>query len=355
MWFEAPGFLEKLKEWWESIQISGSPSWILWHKLKLLKDKIKDWLKSDFRKLETRISETKHAIASLDSLIEHTNLSAVQRAERASLNIELDKLESIKEKKWNQRREAIIEHITSFYSNLFSDDFNLRPSFDGINFDCLSPQESSYLEERFTEAEVLAALRAIHDGSQVSFWHDCWSGHRTLKEVAPTLYKISSNKNGSISDFITETPWDTKWNLFFNRDVRQQELQQLATLLQRIGTSPPTLDTSQDSFKWTLTTSGSFTSPPIIYSYTVNTPMQFGWKSSLAVDSVGPSRTPSQTLSMDGLVKDYHMLGRFSGALSQQQYHGQYGTSIIVEFLMEEHCLPMTSAFKSKLYCTFGS
>ncbi|OVA19065.1 hypothetical protein BVC80_7529g5 [Macleaya cordata] len=29
MWFEAPGFSEKLKEWWESIQASGSPSMIL--------------------------------------------------------------------------------------------------------------------------------------------------------------------------------------------------------------------------------------------------------------------------------------------------------------------------------------
>ncbi|WMV07400.1 hypothetical protein MTR67_000785 [Solanum verrucosum] len=42
-WLGVEGFKDKVRVWWASFQVSGTPAFILATKLKLLKDKLKEW------------------------------------------------------------------------------------------------------------------------------------------------------------------------------------------------------------------------------------------------------------------------------------------------------------------------
>ncbi|KAG5600840.1 hypothetical protein H5410_032210 [Solanum commersonii] len=46
-WLGVDGFKERVKEWWASFNVTGSPTYILTTKLKLLKGKLKEWEKEN--------------------------------------------------------------------------------------------------------------------------------------------------------------------------------------------------------------------------------------------------------------------------------------------------------------------
>lgn len=57
MWLHAEGFLENVKDWWNSYSVNGSPDFILVRKLKLLKKDISIWNKEVFGKIEVMKSK----------------------------------------------------------------------------------------------------------------------------------------------------------------------------------------------------------------------------------------------------------------------------------------------------------
>ena len=54
MWLKVEGFKDLLKSWWEGDSFSGSSSFILAEKLKILKAKLKEWNKDIFGRVEYR-------------------------------------------------------------------------------------------------------------------------------------------------------------------------------------------------------------------------------------------------------------------------------------------------------------
>lgn len=48
MWLKVAGFLDLVREWWESFDFLGSPSFVLDCKLKALRAKLKVWNKEVF-------------------------------------------------------------------------------------------------------------------------------------------------------------------------------------------------------------------------------------------------------------------------------------------------------------------
>ena len=54
MWLKVEGFSDLLKSWWEGDNFSGSSSFILVEKLKVLKAKLKEWNRDIFGKVEYR-------------------------------------------------------------------------------------------------------------------------------------------------------------------------------------------------------------------------------------------------------------------------------------------------------------
>ncbi|KAF5185568.1 hypothetical protein FRX31_024847, partial [Thalictrum thalictroides] len=77
--------------------------------------------------------------------------------------------------------EVIKTHIIQFYKELFDDDGIMRPELDGMVFDCITQEESSNVERRIEESEVLAALKAMNgekaprpDGLPMKVYKACW-------------------------------------------------------------------------------------------------------------------------------------------------------------------------------------
>ncbi|RVW52771.1 hypothetical protein CK203_076652 [Vitis vinifera] len=54
MWLKVEGFKDLLKSWWEGDSFSGSSSFILVEKLKVLKSKLKEWNRDIFGRVEYR-------------------------------------------------------------------------------------------------------------------------------------------------------------------------------------------------------------------------------------------------------------------------------------------------------------
>ena len=68
MWLLTDGFLEKVKGWWGSYSVVGSPSSILAKKLKLLKEDLKVWNREVFRHLDDKKAKALVAIEEMGRL-----------------------------------------------------------------------------------------------------------------------------------------------------------------------------------------------------------------------------------------------------------------------------------------------
>ena len=42
----------------------------------------------------------------------------------------------------------------------------------------------------------------VGDGTHIRFWHDIWCGEQSLKEAFPELFRIASNKEAWVKDYI---------------------------------------------------------------------------------------------------------------------------------------------------------
>jgi hypothetical protein len=56
----------------------------------------------------------------------------------------------------------IREHIVLFYNRLFTDQFSWRPKLDGLAFDSIDVEDSTWLERPFEEIEVLEVVKGKH-------------------------------------------------------------------------------------------------------------------------------------------------------------------------------------------------
>jgi hypothetical protein len=79
MWLKADGFVEPVKQWWES-QFHGTPSYILAKKLKTLKLDLKKWNEEVFGIVEFKRRQLLKGLNELDTLEETHPLSAEEKS-----------------------------------------------------------------------------------------------------------------------------------------------------------------------------------------------------------------------------------------------------------------------------------
>ncbi|XP_026410855.1 uncharacterized protein LOC113306088 [Papaver somniferum] len=72
----------------------------------------------------------------------------------------------------------------------------------------------------------------IGSGACMYFWDDVWIGEFPLKQLFPSLFVIARQKHALISELISS---EGAWILNFSRNLNDQEMLEVANLLQIIG------------------------------------------------------------------------------------------------------------------------
>jgi hypothetical protein len=221
IWLKEEGFEDKVRDWWGSF-FEGSPSFVLAKKLQALKGEIKKWNREVFGDVGTRNKAWAEELELLDSYEEGRGLSEEEKERRRGLATDLEasllqekicwrqksKVRWLKEgdkctKFFHQvananRRNNSIEslsvngsstsdpdvisyHTVNFYESLFSKPLNWRPRVDNLEFEVLSVEEVTGLEEPFEEREVREVIKGMNrdkapgpDGFSLAFFQNCW-------------------------------------------------------------------------------------------------------------------------------------------------------------------------------------
>ena len=97
MWLKEEGFVERVRQWWNEYCFSGSPSFILAHKLKALKDDLKKWTKEEFGDLAFRKKSLLSELLGLDAREDLLGLSQEDQTRRIQIKGKIICLASLEE------------------------------------------------------------------------------------------------------------------------------------------------------------------------------------------------------------------------------------------------------------------
>jgi hypothetical protein len=223
MWLKAEGFLERVRNWWDSYHFFGNASFVLANKLKALKGDLKKWNEAEFGHVTMKKNMLMADLGELDLEEESRPLSAVEKSKKETTIVELDKLILMEEISWRQKSRAlwlqegdknskffhrlanshriansiaklsidgnmssnqdeIRDHIASFYEHLYTENDYSRPLLDGIQFSALSEEDAMWLERPFDESEIVDVVKGFNgdkapgpDGFSLAFFQQCWS------------------------------------------------------------------------------------------------------------------------------------------------------------------------------------
>nr|XP_033512764.1 uncharacterized protein LOC117277437 [Nicotiana tomentosiformis] len=221
MWLQQEGFLDLVKQWWQSYTVNGSPNFILAQKLKLLKKDLAIWNKEVFGKLSTRINKAMEELQMLEQATERRAQTLDEKNNILRLKVEIQQLAKTEETSWRQKsrclwlkegdrntkyfqriansnrrynhidrlqvgeviiedKEKVKEAILDFYQELYTENEDWRPTttFEGLG--CLSSVEKEELEHDFVEEEVLYAINSCArdksrgpDGFTMALYRKC--------------------------------------------------------------------------------------------------------------------------------------------------------------------------------------
>lgn len=106
MWLKMDGFVDLIKVWWEGFNFRGYQSFVLYSKLKSLKQNLRVWNREVFGDLGFRKSDLLVELANLDGLDERGIIDEAGRDRRLEVSKELEKLISMEEMCWRQKFRA---------------------------------------------------------------------------------------------------------------------------------------------------------------------------------------------------------------------------------------------------------
>ncbi|XP_075076314.1 uncharacterized protein LOC142162976 [Nicotiana tabacum] len=179
MWLKVLGFGDKVKEWWTSYGVSGTPSFHLSKKLKWLKGDIIRWNNErgeGARELDEsekeRLGEVKREIVEL-AIAQETSWRQKSRAlwlKEGDLNTKFFHRVAVANRRRNfieslvvdgvriEGEEEVKGAIVGFYENLYKEEVSWRLTLGGIEFKHIGEGDSEWLERAFEEEEVHEAV-----------------------------------------------------------------------------------------------------------------------------------------------------------------------------------------------------
>ncbi|XP_026459582.1 uncharacterized protein LOC113360270 [Papaver somniferum] len=222
-WMEHPYFVKLVEVWWNTLDYTGAPGFVLFRKLQNLKYFIKNWSKITFGNVKKTEEELTKKIKVLNIVEESAVLSTSQREERAVLLKKLNdvkitrarmayqraKVKSFKDGDKNTRyfhtiangkrrrncitkleingvdvfnQDAIKAEIHQFYTDLFTARTSVTPTFDNLKFRRIDSVQQQWIERVFEEEEVPKVIKLCGankapgpDGYNLEFYKVCWN------------------------------------------------------------------------------------------------------------------------------------------------------------------------------------
>ncbi|XP_016497009.1 uncharacterized protein LOC107815877 [Nicotiana tabacum] len=106
MW-QVEGFIDKVKNWWQSYVIGGSPDFILVQKLRRLKADISNWNIEEFGRLETQKTKLLEELAMLEQTTENRTQTQVEKEKLMQIRVELQQIAKVEEVLWRQKSRCL--------------------------------------------------------------------------------------------------------------------------------------------------------------------------------------------------------------------------------------------------------
>jgi hypothetical protein len=258
MWLKKEGFGALVKQWWDSYQFQGSPSFIFASKIKALKLDLKKWNEEVFGNIECNKSKLLDDLKELDAIEEVRALDSAELAKKGEVSRELEACLLMEEISWRQKSRmlwlkegdkcskffhsvanshrrynsidslmiegnltnnqvVISEHIVKFYQKLFKEQCQWRLRVDGLVFDQILDHEAGWLEREFEEEEVRKTVMAMEgdkapgpDGFSIAFFQICWE---VVKEDVMKIFrefydegKFEASLNSTFISLIPKIP-----------------------------------------------------------------------------------------------------------------------------------------------------
>lgn len=189
MCLEEKGIADLIQSWWSDFQIQGWAGYRLACKLKHLKNKIKDWAKTNFGSVEASMADLLSSIKEIDSKEGLAPLSDDEISLRHNLKEKFICKAKEEKIKWRQRsrlsrlkegdknakffhsfasyrnrvnkisilldgdrrletKEEIVDHVIAFYTDLFSkEDWDGQPTLDNLEFPTICAADADGLEK----------------------------------------------------------------------------------------------------------------------------------------------------------------------------------------------------------------
>nr|CAN74099.1 hypothetical protein VITISV_028591 [Vitis vinifera] len=196
MWLRVEGFMDKVKEWWQSYNFRGSPSFVIVKKLQALKHDLKLWNKESLGDVSVKKNAAWEKLKYWDNLESLGSLSEEDRRSQGAARDEFNHCAILEEISWRQKsralwlkegdsntkffhrmanarrrgnfissltvrgirlskEEELKEGIGSYFKFMFEDPIVRRPEVEAGLFNTLDSLDNDILERQFSIEEVI--------------------------------------------------------------------------------------------------------------------------------------------------------------------------------------------------------
>jgi hypothetical protein len=153
MWLKKEGFGALVKQWWDSYQFQGSPSFIFACKIKALKMDLKKWNEEVFGNIECSKSKLLDDLRELDAIEEDRVLDSAKLAKKGEVSRELEACLLMDEVSWRQKSKILWLKEGDKCSKFFHSMANSHRRYNSI--------DSLMIEENLTNNQAMISEHIV--------------------------------------------------------------------------------------------------------------------------------------------------------------------------------------------------
>lgn len=131
------GFIDRVKGWWNSFSYEGRPDYVLACKMKALKNKLKEWSKSEQGNLGSQRNTLLRNLAALETIAGIRMLTHEETTNKGELLLEYEHLIKKEEISWRQRSRALWLKEGDRYTKFFHKVPDVNKKYNSIDQLCV--------------------------------------------------------------------------------------------------------------------------------------------------------------------------------------------------------------------------